>query len=78
MMLKINLSKICHGKISIYENGSSRFKYKNWPYILNRALTAGAFGVPAFQVNDGPLIFGQDRLNVVADLLCGWTCSSKL
>ncbi|EDV26198.1 uncharacterized protein TRIADDRAFT_63921 [Trichoplax adhaerens] len=42
---------------------------------MSRALKAGAFGVPAFQVNDGTLIFGQDRLNIVADMLCGWNCN---
>ena len=31
-------------------------------------------GVPSFQVNGSPyVIWGQDRMNVVADLLCGWT-----
>eukprot|EP00118_Oscarella_pearsei_P012456 m.92105 g.92105 ORF g.92105 m.92105 type:complete len:433 (+) comp36712_c0_seq26:1978-3276(+) len=38
-----------------------------------RAVAAGVIGVPSFQVNRSPnVIWGQDRLNVVADLLCGW------
>ncbi|RDD39677.1 2-hydroxychromene-2-carboxylate isomerase [Trichoplax sp. H2] len=40
-----------------------------------RALENGAFGVPTFQLNDGPIIFGQDRLNVLADMICGWNYS---
>ncbi|XP_065826211.1 uncharacterized protein [Oscarella lobularis] len=39
-----------------------------------RAISAGVIGVPSFQVNGNPyVIWGQDRMNVVADLLCGWT-----
>ncbi len=38
-----------------------------------RALAAGVCGVPTFQVDDSPIVWGQDRLpDVVADLLCGW------
>jgi len=36
------------------------------------AVKLGLFGVPTFQVDDGEPIFGQDRLNVVQDLLLGW------
>jgi 2-hydroxychromene-2-carboxylate isomerase len=39
---------------------------------LFRAISVGACGVPSYQVNDGAVIWGQDRLNIVADLLCGW------
>jgi len=38
-----------------------------------RALNEGVCGVPSFQINAGGVIFGQDRLNVVADQLLGWT-----
>lgn len=42
-------------------------------YIINfRAIKVGVCGVPSYQVNDGAVLWGQDRLNVVADLLCGW------
>ncbi len=37
-----------------------------------RAVEEGLCGVPSFRVNDGPVIWGQDRYNVVADMLCGW------
>ena len=37
-----------------------------------RAVANGAFGVPTFQVDGGQIVWGQDRLNVVEDLLCGW------
>ena len=40
--------------------------------VLFRAFEAGLCGVPSYQVNDGSVIWGQDRLNIVADLLCGW------
>jgi len=36
----------------------------------HRAIDVGVCGVPSFQVNDGMLLWGQDRLNVVADMLC--------
>ncbi|RDD39664.1 hypothetical protein TrispH2_009118 [Trichoplax sp. H2] len=42
---------------------------------MSRAIKVGVFGVTAFQVNDGSLIFGQDRLNIVANMLCGWDCN---
>eukprot|EP00794_Sanderia_malayensis_P011057 gene11057-12224_t len=37
-----------------------------------RAVSLGLCGVPTFQVDDQPIIWGQDRLNIVADELCGW------
>jgi len=37
-----------------------------------RAITAGVCGAPSFQINGGDVIWGQDRLDVVADILCGW------
>ena len=41
-------------------------------FLSCRAVTEGVCGVPTFKVNDGPLLWGQDRLHVVADMLCGW------
>ncbi|RKO87640.1 thioredoxin-like protein [Blyttiomyces helicus] len=38
----------------------------------DRALAAGLCGVPAFQVDGGAPVWGQDRLDVVLDLLHGW------
>lgn len=38
-----------------------------------RAEDEGVCGVPSFRVNGGPVIWGQDKLNVVADMLCGWS-----
>lgn len=35
------------------------------------------FGAPVFQVDDGELVWGQDRINVVLDLLDGWTWKNK-
>ncbi len=32
----------------------------------------GLCGVPSFQVNGGEIVWGQDKLNVIADQLCGW------
>ncbi|KAJ7392753.1 hypothetical protein OS493_010408 [Desmophyllum pertusum] len=49
-----------------------------------RAIAARLCGVPSYQVNDGSVVWGQDRLNIIADMLCGWedhlkpTSSSKL
>jgi len=37
-----------------------------------QAQTMGACGVPTFIVNDQYIVWGQDRLDVVADLLAGW------
>lgn len=42
------------------------------------AVSAGICGVPSFQVNGGEVIFGQDRLNVVEDILCGWKDKSTM
>ncbi|CAG8590232.1 9794_t:CDS:2, partial [Ambispora gerdemannii] len=36
------------------------------------AVEKGLFGAPIFQVDDGQLVWGQDRINVVEDLLAGW------
>jgi len=40
----------------------------------NRALAEGVCGVPSFQIDGGDVIWGQDRMDVVSDLLCGWKC----
>ena len=40
--------------------------------IIIRAVKEGLCGVPSYQVNGGPVIWGQDKLNIVADMLCGW------
>ena len=37
-----------------------------------RAKNSGLCGVPSFIVNDRELIWGQDKINIVEDLLCGW------
>jgi len=42
------------------------------------AVSAGICGVPSFQINSGEVIFGQDRLNVVEDMLCGWKDESTM
>ena len=42
----------------------------------DRAFAAGVCGVPSYQVDDGEVIWGQDRLDVVADILCGWSSSA--
>jgi 2-hydroxychromene-2-carboxylate isomerase len=38
----------------------------------DRAMAAGVCGVPSYQVDEGTVVWGQDRLDVVADILCGW------
>ena len=37
-----------------------------------RAKEEGLFGVPSFQINDKEVVWGQDKLNLVEDMLCGW------
>jgi hypothetical protein len=37
----------------------------------------GIHGVPTFQVDDGELVWGQDNINIVLDLLNGWTWQNK-
>lgn len=36
------------------------------------AIDVGCCGVPSFQVDNLPIIWGQDRLNILEDILCGW------
>ena len=36
------------------------------------AVELGISGLPSFQVDNGPIVFGQDRLNIVEDMLLGW------
>jgi len=36
------------------------------------AVEVGCCGVPTFQVDDGPLLWGQDRLPILQDFLQGW------
>lgn len=43
-----------------------------------RAKDAGVCGVPSFQVNGGDVIWGQDRLDVVSDILCGWKSGNQV
>uniref|UniRef100_A0A1D1YP08 2-hydroxychromene-2-carboxylate isomerase n=1 Tax=Anthurium amnicola TaxID=1678845 RepID=A0A1D1YP08_9ARAE len=42
-----------------------------------QAIKLGIFGAPMFQVDDGELIWGQDSINIVLDLLNGWTWQDK-
>ena len=42
-----------------------------------RAVDEGICGVPTFQVNGGEMVWGQDKMNVVADMLCGWQSPSN-
>ena len=39
--------------------------------------SAWACEVPSFVVDDSPLIWGQDCLNVMQDMMCGWTQSEQ-
>lgn len=51
----------------------------NYMCVCVRAIEAGVCGVPSFQVNGGEIVWGQDRLHVIADMLCGWRdTNSKL
>lgn len=44
----------------------------------DRAVQTGLCGVPSFQVDGGELvIWGQDKMNLVADLLMGWEGEQK-
>jgi len=38
----------------------------------SRAISNGVCGVPSFQIGNGDVIWGQDRLDILSDLLCGW------
>eukprot|EP00127_Corallochytrium_limacisporum_P001726 Clim_evm63s77 gene=Clim_evmTU63s77 len=46
-------------------------------YNTERAINGGVCGVPSYQVNDGDVIWGQDRMDVVQDLICGWQANIK-
>ena len=47
-------------------------------HVYCRAVDNGLCGVPSFQVNDDrTIIWGQDRLNVVADMLCNRIVSNS-
>lgn len=35
-------------------------------------MAAGGFGVPTFRIGD-EIVFGQDRIDLVSDVLRGWT-----
>ena len=39
--------------------------------------SAWAYEVPSFVVDDSPLIWGQDCLNVMQDMMCGWAQSEQ-
>lgn len=46
--------------------------HRSSAWLSVRAEEAGLCGVPSFQVNDSSeIVWGQDRLNVVADYICG-------
>ena len=36
------------------------------------AVESGVYAVPTFQVDQGELVWGNDRIDVVQDLLSGW------
>jgi 2-hydroxychromene-2-carboxylate isomerase len=59
-------------------NGSELIERASQPAIKQQlkdntalAVQKGMCGVPTFEV-DGHIVFGQDRMGVVEDLLCGW------
>jgi 2-hydroxychromene-2-carboxylate isomerase len=37
------------------------------------AVAAGVFGAPSFIVDDEPVVWGQDRLSLLEDILAGWS-----
>lgn len=37
-----------------------------------RAKALGLCGVPGFLINGRQIVWGQDKLNLVEDMLCGW------
>eukprot|EP00127_Corallochytrium_limacisporum_P000120 Clim_evm3s5 gene=Clim_evmTU3s5 len=37
-----------------------------------KAGAMGLFGVPNFQINNGPIVYGQDKLPLVMAQICGW------
>ena len=45
--------------------------------LFFRAVESGISGFPSFQVDEGPIVFGQDRLNLVEDMLLGWEADDK-
>ena len=49
-----------------------QFKKEKLKINTVRAKEEGLFGVPTFQINDKELVWGQDKLNLVEDMLCGW------
>lgn len=55
--------------ISLAENHEIKEKLK-----LNtvRAKEEGLCGAPTFQINDKDIVWGQDKMHIVEDMLCGW------
>lgn len=41
------------------------------------AVHDGCCGVPSFQINGGPVLWGQDRFHYLQDALCGWPLSAN-
>lgn len=42
------------------------------------AENSGCCGVPSFKVDDNSIIWGQDQLNIVQDLVCGWNMDNTI
>lgn len=51
---------------------TSQFAKEKLRENTERAHKLGVCGVPTFQVDDGEIIWGQDRIDTVLDLLAGW------
>lgn len=70
--LKVNTKRCDDHDHVIHDNNNNPL------HVYCRAVDNGLCGVPSFQVNDNKMIiWGQDRLNVVADMLCDYTISNS-
>ncbi|XP_066928678.1 uncharacterized protein [Clytia hemisphaerica] len=66
------ISKAGYDFKDVYEKSQSKEIKQQLITNTNSAVELGISGLPSFQVDDGPIVFGQDRLNIVEDMLLGW------
>lgn len=66
-----------NGKEILLKSETDEIK-KKLKFNSEKARKLGVCGVPSFQINNGEIIWGQDKFDIIGDMLCGWDGFSSI